>query len=496
MWNPGVVSRWFRCGVGIAVLLLAAHPAHASLILLYPTPAASQVGNLVVNGSFELGTPCGFWATGTTDTPFALPNGWSSAGASQNYASWCHDSYPSGPPWRFFGSDWLPDGDYALYFGNSFFTSSLTPQFNTTTGEVTFSGTPTFTPTYGAPVRLWQVIPTASNPAPAYQLNFWTSGEAASAGQYFDDGVFGLRLTNVLPGDPIVYLTVPSFYHLAGPSRRYAFKFVPLNPNVDVTVEFVNWGHLGGVGMDRTELVLDDVIVTALDSAVDHFTCYKVARSSKTAKFPPISGVTLRDQFGLSTVTVERPLTLCAPTDKKNEDPTAPSHPDHLKAYRVRNEVESALPKNVQVTNQFPTIHVDLIKPTHILVPTLKSLSPPPPPPPVSPAVDHFQCYKVRLTKGTQKFPSQLGVTVADQFGGMLVAVTKPTALCAPVDKNGEEPGAETHAVHLMCYRIERAPGGPKFETIRRVLVTNQFGQETLDVKKPLQLCVPSSKTL
>jgi hypothetical protein len=46
-----------------------------------------------------------------------------------------------------------------------------------------------------------------------------------------------------------------------------------------------------------------------------------------------------------------------------------------------------------------------------------------------------------------------------------------------------------------MCYRIEQV-NTPKFAKMRRVLVTNQFGQETLDVKRPSELCVPSLKTL
>jgi len=50
----------------------------------------------------------------------------------------------------------------------------------------------------GAPVVLSQTVPTNSTPAPNYCFSFWTSGEDAM-GADLADGIFGLRVTNVLP---------------------------------------------------------------------------------------------------------------------------------------------------------------------------------------------------------------------------------------------------------------------------------------------------------
>ena len=105
-------------------------------------------------------------------------------------------------------------------------------------------------------------------PAPSYILSFWTSGEdtgSAPATPFTGDGIFGLRVTNVLAGDPTIYLTTPSGLSSLGTSVRYEFSFVPLNPLSPVDVEFINWGHFSLNGNPlATELVLDDVIVNAV----------------------------------------------------------------------------------------------------------------------------------------------------------------------------------------------------------------------------------------
>jgi hypothetical protein len=120
----------------------------------------------------------------------------------------------------------------------------------------------------GSPAVLWQSVPTHLSPAPLYGLSFWVSGEGALAGNPAEVGIFGLRVSNTLPGDPMLYFSVP-----AGPSgplgssHVYQFEFVPLNSSLPVTVEFTNYGHFdltpyGGVG--TTELVLDDVRVVPI----------------------------------------------------------------------------------------------------------------------------------------------------------------------------------------------------------------------------------------
>lgn len=229
-------------------------------------------------------------------------------------------------------------------------------------------------------------------------------------------------------------------------------------------------------------------------SAPDHFLCYRSKTARGTEKFDSRPGTRLVDQFGAVTVGVVAQERLCTPTNKNGEDPTAPFHPDHLDGYHTMNEVPHFIPaRSLEVSNQFGTIVVDAMQPDRLLLPTAKSLTASPAPP-VFPAVDHFSCYRARVSRGTPGFVPMLGVRLEDQFGEMIVDVRKPKKLCAPVNKNDEEPGAESHPDHLLCYTIKRAAGSPPFVTVSPIFVNNQFGPLTLDARKPAELCVPSLK--
>jgi hypothetical protein len=158
-----------------------------------------------------------------------------------------------------------------MYFGNGApVLVSQPPTFNPN-GTVSFPSPPSFTTFFAtAPVILEQSINTPANLAPAYELSFWVSGEGAVTGQQLAErGIFGLQVTNVLPGDPIQFLTVPNGVNNAfGVSHLYEFTFTPLNPLLPVGVRFLDWGHFDlspyALSSFTTELVLDDVIVNAV----------------------------------------------------------------------------------------------------------------------------------------------------------------------------------------------------------------------------------------
>jgi len=234
-------------------------------------------------------------------------------------------------------------------------------------------------------------------------------------------------------------------------------------------------------------------IATPTPGALDHFTCYKARPTKGSEKFQRRAGVSLVDQFGSSVVEVRKQRFLCAPTDTNGEDPSAPARPEHLEGYQIKPAAKQAYPPGRLVTDQFnPSgLYVDPKKPSHLLVPTAKSLVAPPPPEAFP--VDHFHCYKVRVTKGTPKFTPQIA-TIVDQFAQPAsVVVKKPRYLCNPVDKNGEDPSVPTHAAHLMCYQIKQV-SLPKFVKVTPLYVANQLGPETLDAIKPSELCVPALK--
>ena len=148
------------------------------------------------------------------------------------------------------------------------------------------------------------------------------------------------------------------------------------------------------------------------------------------------------------------------------------------------------------VTNQFGEIILDTINPDRLLVPSLKDLDDPisdddVPDPFVA---DHFKCYSVEVTEGTENF-EEISVSVWDQFEQPTVLdVRKPRRLCNPVSKDDGVIGNPDN--HLLCYKVTLARGELKFKKVRGIYVNNQFGPLQLDAKREKELCVPSVKDL
>jgi hypothetical protein len=283
-----------------------------------------------------------------------------------------------------------------------------------------------------------------------------------------------------------------------GPYQASA-AFTSIDPTSDGPDDATGEGSQG-FSVDVTVVVGTVTTTTATTTTSttvpDHFLCYKTAATKGTPPFAGATGVTLVDQFESTSVDVKKGAGLCAPASKSGEDPGAPQHPAHLRDYQLK--APKGAPKFVAlrgrtVTNQFGVVVLDVVKRATLLVPTAKSraASPAPLSPPTP---DHFTCYKVAVTRGTAPFAPILGVRVDDQFGTLTLDLKKPSRLCAPTDKRGENPGAETHPDHLLCYQAKLRKEAPKFSRVSPVYVHDQFGTETLDVVKPLELCVPSLK--
>lgn len=242
-----------------------------------------------------------------------------------------------------------------------------------------------------------------------------------------------------------------------------------------------------GEGCDDGNQANGDQCASTCRLELDHFECYRSRVLEPQAPIPPVQ---LVDQFGTLTEKVGKPTTICNPASKNGEDPGAPAHADHLEGYNItRRFIQQGFQpiRNQKVVNQFGTIFVDVIRPLRLLVPTAQQLVSSPPPL-AAPNVDHFTCYTVRRTPGTAALTTH-SVTLDDEFGSATVDVGRPTKLCAPTDKNGEDPGAENHLAHLLCYRISRP-----FTRVGRVFVNNQFGPGLLYPLYRDELCVPSLK--
>jgi hypothetical protein len=134
--------------------------------------------------------------------------------------------------------------------------------------------------------------------------------------------------------------------------------------------------------------------------------------------------------------------------------------------------------------DQFGTLQLDVVRPVLFMVPTAKNGVPLAPPP-----GDHFTCYKVRRSRGTAKFV-QRTVTVADQFQSVTENIIKPVHLCAPANKNGEDPSAPLHPDHLLCYKAKSATPFGDID----VNVANQFGPDQYRLIHRRELCVPALK--
>jgi len=154
----------------------------------------------------------------------------------------------------------------------------------------------------------------------------------------------------------------------------------------------------------------------------------------------------------------------------------------------------------VSVTNQVDTKPqlLTLVQQRYLALPSGKQIikdkgKPPKTPPDIPTNIDHFKCYTVDpKTAPTFNGTYQL----RDQF--VLTEIKKliPRLLCNPVEKQveGEPSRPMLHDfAHLVCYDISVASYS---DTVR---IANQFepkGSVPLDIRGPVFLCVPSTKTI
>ena len=103
------------------------------------------------------------------------------------------------------------------------------------------------------------------------------------------------------------------------------------------------------------------------------------------------------------------------------------------------------------------------------------------------PPLNHFQCYDIARTKF-----DRVAVDLADDFGPSTAEVRRPRLLCAPVNKDDEDPTAPDDPDHLLGYEIRRTSA--RFERLVDELVTDQFGALVLDLRRPDLVLVPTAK--
>jgi hypothetical protein len=229
-------------------------------------------------------------------------------------------------------------------------------------------------------------------------------------------------------------------------------------------------------------------------ACADHYLCYKASSTAGTPGFEPVAAVPLADTFEAVATDVRKSTQLCTPASKNGAtilDPLA-----HLEGYLVKTakgEPKHVPQTGVSVTDEFGTLVVDTLKPRQLLVPSGQALGGAPEPLLSPTLVNHYKCYKVKLSATSPAFPSGVQTSLADEFTGgpKLFDVRKPKVLCVPVDSDGR--GVAEPLANLMCYQVKAAKGEPRHEGIEGQIHTiNQFGEEQLDTKKEDVLCVPA----
>jgi hypothetical protein len=228
------------------------------------------------------------------------------------------------------------------------------------------------------------------------------------------------------------------------------------------------------------------------DGCADDFFCYQI-KSPRLPSVPPAAS--LVDQFEMTSTQIHKMRNLCTPADKAGEGVLDPVI--HQVGYRMRNVPGTPrhVKRTVKIENQLGTIFLTTIKPEVLLVPANKNLlSQPPAPDNDAHNVDHYKCYKAKVTTGAPAFPRGILRTVSDQFRGTAATYQfkRPVKLCVPVNKAGE--GIKNPDAHLVCYSVRGVSGTPRLPKVNNIRTASQFGDLTIGTIREKELCIPSIK--
>jgi M6 family metalloprotease-like protein len=272
------------------------------------------------------------------------------------------------------------------------------------------------------------------------------------------------------------------------PAERRVFVWEPTQAQVGTWFAIIGAINQQGVFAARSL----NVQVTVRAQKIEHFLSYRAKTTSRTPRFLPLN-VNLTDRFEAGMFTVRRLRAVALPANKNGEG--IADADTHLISYEIRamaGQPRHVNQRGLQVANQFGVLSLDTMKPRRLLVPTaLDTDSPIDALDSGTHSIDHYKCYKVRVSTRTPRFPRGVQAAVTDQFEDRLYDVRKPSHLCMAVDKNGE--GIKNPDEHLLCYQVKRAKGQVLHQRRQGIHVNNQFGPLQLDTKREEELCVPST---
>ncbi|MEE8311966.1 MAG: alpha/beta fold hydrolase [Candidatus Binatia bacterium] len=218
---------------------------------------------------------------------------------------------------------------------------------------------------------------------------------------------------------------------------------------------------------------------------IDPFMCYKAKNTSGTPKLAP-GAVDLADAIETGSFDAKKVKALCVPADK--DDGGVTDDCTHLTSYQVKGP-RHVKQSGISATDAFGTWSIDTLKADRVLVRAATGLGQPPGPP--ADSLDHYKCYKAKLSKGTTKLTKGLQTTITDPFENRRYDIKKLAHFCTPVEKSSE---AIVNDVDLLlCYKVKRARTEAKHAGVRGVIQTeDSFGTQALDTIVEQELCVPA----
>ena len=225
---------------------------------------------------------------------------------------------------------------------------------------------------------------------------------------------------------------------------------------------------------------------------VDPVLCYRAPRS-RGSSAPALPGaIAYVNGFESSDLALRPARLLCAPATLDGT-PVLDTM-SHLQGHpaKIADGGAPHVPQvGLTVRDQFGTLVLDTKKPTRLLVPAGVS---PTSLPPVATGIDPYACYAVKRSAGAERFASGVQVTVADGLapGPRVLDVKAPRRLCISTETTAprQEPAAS-----LLCYRVRPPRGAPRHETVPDLYVAAELGQSRQDARVEDTLCVPATVT-
>src|SRR5262245_15364269 len=203
----------------------------------------------------------------------------------------------------------------------------------------------------------------------------------------------------------------------------------------------------------------------------------------------PLTPVSVHDQFGTLSYSLRFPHRLCFPLESDPGTTGSEATTTSAPQDLMGYTLRTSFrgSRNRLVVNQFGSVMLDVSRPTLLLAPTAASLVTPPGPL-GPPALGHFQCYRVKPSRRTAPFAPILGVQVADELETVVVDLLKPTGLCTPASVNDEDTTAPAQAPDLLCYRTRSST---TFGDVN-LLIRNELESNRATLIHRRELCVPS----